>query len=223
MAEILVACAADKDHQGGLFRNLKAQMKRKEIEFLFQEIEPFSWNKLIRWELDVCEKNPNRPIVFVDAEDFFMMGSKQELEKLLAESSLLFHSESVCWPDRSKADRYPESPTVYRFVNGTGPAGNTDEIAKAIRYGLEHFPIVSESKDLFDDNDQRFYTDLYLAGFGKVDHYCRLSVQMNPVKIRQYDIVGKRILMYPEGTMPIFCHLNGVSKYNAQELLLRLL
>jgi hypothetical protein len=215
---MLVACAADcrKDFTDDLERQVLAAG----MEFLFEELRPFTWRKMIEWERHVGRAHTGSPVCFVDAWDFLLLGNQHELEALAAQQDVLFHSDAHCWPEPHKADLYPPSRSPYRYVNGTGPLGWGGAIADLIDYGMARFPIRGDESSIFADNDQRFWTDVYLAAQGGQEHrvavdiHCQLSVALNAVGDRtNFNIVGKRALVYPMGTMPVFVHANGASAH----------
>lgn len=221
---ITIACAADFNHTGGYFRTLQRQIRERGLWFHFQEISPFSWAALVEWELAYCRQHPGERVVFVDTEDFLMLGSAEELEAATAAQPLLFHAEARCWPEAWKADLYPKTgaASLYRYVNGTGPAGSCDAIAEAIEWGLANCPIRGREASIFADNDQRFFTDVYLSGRGAVDDRQLLSVQMNALGEHDFEITNGRLIVKATGTKPVFLHLNGASRRTCAELVQRL-
>jgi hypothetical protein len=217
----IIACAADPKHLGGYFETLKRQVTSRGLTFIVQVISDFSWAALVEWELEFCRRHSGERVCFVDTEDFLMQGSVEDLEAAMA-APLIFHAEARCWPEAWKADLYPPCDTPFRFVNGTGPAGNCDAIAEAIELGLANFPIRGRESSIFADNDQRFYTDIYLTERGVVDSNCRLSVQLNAVGAGDYRIINGGLYLNATGTRPVFLHLNGASRHAAADFVRRL-
>lgn len=217
MAPLVVACAAD--HRSGYFWDLERRVREAGLDFHFEKLDPFSWAGMIDWELDFCRNTVHTKVCFVDASDFIMLGTANELVKLLSEQDVLFHSDAHCWPEPHKADDYPPSKSKYCYVNGTGPAGNPSAIADLIEYGQRTFPIRGRESSIFADNDQRFWTDIYLSDYwvGKhvvsLDTACRLALPLNCTGKDDFNIVGRRVYTYPGGTAPIFLHANGASKF----------
>lgn len=213
---MIVACAADK--RSGYFWDLEKAVHEVGLDFHYEKLAPFSWAGMLEWELDFCRNTPYKQVCFVDANDFLMLGSATELEALLSEQDVLLHSDAHCWPEPHKADFYPPSTSKYRYVNGTGPAGSTAAIADLIEYGQYAFPIRGRESSIFADNDQRFWTDIYLSNYWVGKHYvsldteCRLTLPLNCTGKDDFNIVGRRVITYPGGSMPIFLHANGASK-----------
>jgi hypothetical protein len=208
----LIAVAGDC--QKGYFSSLVTQAHDAGIDLLWMELKPFSWRKLIMWERDVARQYPSNLIAFADAWDMLFLGTKGEFEDVIGAQPLLFHSEKVCWPDSRKAQFYPDTDSPWRYVNGTGPAGLGDAISAAIDYGMSHFPITNEYggvSDATQDNDQRFWTDVYLSGVGKLDTDCRLSQSLVDLATGDLAVKDRRIVNKITGAKPLFLHANGAA------------
>jgi hypothetical protein len=215
---MLVAAAADCNK--GHLNRLRESLGRDGIHFLFEGIKPFSWAAMIEWEHSVARKFSSDIVCFVDAWDFIYQG--QDIAFLLGDSDILFHSDAHCWPEPHKADLYPQVTSKFRYVNGTGPLGRGEAIAEAIRYGIDNFPIRGREASIFADNDQRFWTDVFLSGIGKIDYDCKLSAPMNCIDEGEFTIVERRLRLNT-GVTPAFVHINGGSFYRSDALLRQLL
>lgn len=217
---MIVACGAD--NFSGFHDVLKRQVLDAGITFHTRQFNVFTWRGMVEWELELAKSLPaDEVLCFVDANDFLFQGSPEAMHTL-AQDGLVFHSEAACWPEPQKRDDYPPCSTRFRFVNGTGPLGPAGAIAEAIEYGIAHFPIRGWEKDMAADNDQRFWTDVYLSGRGTVDNYCELSVSLNAVPRSDFTIQEKKLILTQMGTgsrethtwiRPQFVHANGYSKY----------
>lgn len=111
----------------------------------------------VRWLKKEMEKYADREdmiIMFVDSYDVILAGSPTELLKKFVQSGsrLLFSAESFCWPEWGLAEQYPEVGTGKRFLNSGGFIGFATTIHQIVRQW--------KYKD--DDDDQLFYTRLYL-------------------------------------------------------------
>lgn len=217
----IVACASDAAHRSGYFETLRTQLDREGLSLVHETIDPFSWAALLEWERDLCRRHPGQRVVFVDSADFLFVGTAAELDAIVPAHTLLYHGEATCWPEPHKADFYPQARGPYPYVNGTGPAGLTDAIAEAIEHGQRHFPIRGRESSIFADNDQRFFTDTYLDGYGIVDEDGRLSAQMNAINVNTARIEDRRLVL-PSGVRPQFIHANGASKHIHGPLIERL-
>lgn len=222
---LLIATAADCTK--GYYESLKEQVVAAGVDFIYQPIKPFSWRKLIQWELAVARTYPKALIAFCDTWDMLYFGSRKEFEAIVGAQPLLFHAEKLCWPHHEKAVEYPYCPTPWKYVNGTGPAGVGEKIAEAIEFGLAQFPIVGDAGDLHTtpppDNDQRFYTDIYLSGFGDLDTKCRLSQSLVDVKTGELSVQDGRLVNKVTGSKPLFVHANGATTMLGQKGLMDVL
>lgn len=222
---LLIATAADCTK--GYYESLKEQVVAAGVDFIYQPINPFSWRKLIQWELAVARTYPKALIAFCDTWDMLYFGSRKEFESVVGAQPLLFHAEKRCWPDPSKFIEYPFCSTPWRYVNGTGPAGTGEAIAEAIEYGMENYPIIGDEDDLHTtpppDNDQRFYTDLYLDGFGKLDITCKLSQSLVDTVTGEFAVKDGRLVNKVTGTRPLFVHANGATTMLGQKGLMDVL
>lgn len=201
----------------GYFEALSEKLRREGILFIAAEPTKFSWSALVKWELDMARAHPDEVLCFVDAWDFIMQGTREDLEMLAAKQDLLFHSDAHCFPEPHKADWYPPAPTQFRYINGTAPIGKGHVIAKAIEFGMSYFPIRGEESSIYADNDQRFWTDVYLENGPwthrnyRIDHYCQLSVSLNSLDSCTFEIKDKKLIVQPIGVTPIFVHANGAA------------
>ncbi len=69
--------------------------------------------------------DPDEIILFTDGYDtLFLTGEEEILGKFHTfETPLVFTAEKNCWPDLSLAHRFPESPTISRYLNSGGFIG----------------------------------------------------------------------------------------------------
>ena len=221
---LLIATAADC--QKGYFEDLKQQVISAGVDFMYQPITPFSWKKLVDWEYALAKTYPKALIAFCDAWDMLYFGSRKEFEDVVGAQPLLLHAEKLCWPHPEKVALYPPHASPWRYVNGTGPAGTGAAIAEVIEYGMEHFPLVEGTKDVHDvtqDNDQRFFTDIYLAGYGTLDTDCRLSQSLVQTANGEFAVKGGRLMNKVTGSRPLFVHANGASAMLGQRGLMEIL
>uniref|UniRef100_A0A8C0JA32 PLOD1-3-like GT domain-containing protein n=1 Tax=Chelonoidis abingdonii TaxID=106734 RepID=A0A8C0JA32_CHEAB len=111
----------------------------------------------VRWLKDEMAKHAEREelvVMFVDSYDVVLAGGPLELlRKFLAlDSRVVFSAEGFCWPEWGLAERYPPVSSGKRFLNSGGFIG----FAPAIH------GVVQLWKYQDDDDDQLFYTRIYL-------------------------------------------------------------
>lgn len=194
--------------------HLSKRLLESKISFHYQELRPFSWQALLDWELAFASQHSKEPLVFVDAWDFIFQGTRDGLEEVVTAQPLLFHSEKACWPHPEKAARYPKTNSPWKYVNGTGPAGSGEAIADALTDGFKRFPL-----DGPEDNDQRFWTDVYLSGAGKLDTEVRLSLSLVQLDITEVCFETERVRNAYHNVYPQFIHANGAAKQHYKSLM----
>eukprot|EP00118_Oscarella_pearsei_P003266 m.13634 g.13634 ORF g.13634 m.13634 type:complete len:725 (+) comp25137_c0_seq1:1251-3425(+) len=109
----------------------------------------------------------NLLIMFTDSYDVVLAGEPEEVISKFVEfkSKLVVSAEGFCWPDRSLANIYPKVTLGKRFLCSGGYIGYAPVIYEALTS--------SEVKDL--DDDQLFFTNLYLDKDFKKKHNMRLD------------------------------------------------
>jgi hypothetical protein len=199
---------------------LMKSMRRGRLPFIINiESSPyqFQWRHVVEHQLMMARRYPDDILVCVDAYDYLFLGEVEELEALLSKHSLLLPSSPSCWPHPAKAEAYELKQKEikgikghWRWVNGSGPAGRGREIEAAILYGLEHFPIserhIKTDSVLGYDCNQRFWTDLYLAGWGEVDWKCELSQVIFKSQPGELGYKDGRLHNLVTGSKPQFIH-----------------
>ncbi|KAH9412854.1 Procollagen-lysine,2-oxoglutarate 5-dioxygenase 1 [Dermatophagoides pteronyssinus] len=111
--------------------------------------------RLLRQYLEsIRNEHDNRLILFTDSYDVIVNGNSDEIVKKFQtfNANVVFSSEKYCWPDVSLAASYPKSDGK-RYLNSGGFIG----------FATELYKIVNLAQDLNDDDDdQLFYTKIYL-------------------------------------------------------------
>uniref|UniRef100_A0A673VCI2 Procollagen-lysine,2-oxoglutarate 5-dioxygenase 3 n=1 Tax=Suricata suricatta TaxID=37032 RepID=A0A673VCI2_SURSU len=170
----------------------------------------------VRWLKKEMEKYADREdmvIMFVDSYDVILAGSPSELLKKFVQSGsrLLFSAEGFCWPEWGLAEQYPEVGTGKRFLNSGGFIGFAPTIHQVVRQW--------KYKD--DDDDQLFYTRLYLdPGLREklslnLDHKSRIFQNLNGALdeiVLKFDRNRVRIRNVAYDTLPVVVHGNGPTK-----------
>ncbi|XP_057899064.1 multifunctional procollagen lysine hydroxylase and glycosyltransferase LH3-like, partial [Melospiza georgiana] len=125
---------------------------------------------------------------------------------------VLFAAEGFCWPQEGLAPLYPPSPPGGKpFLNSGGFVG----------YAPALWALVERWHYRDDDDDQLFYTQLYLnrelrerLGLG-LDHHSGIFQNLNgaldEVRIR-FEPGGNRVRNEVSGSWPVVIHGNGPTK-----------
>lgn len=191
---------------------LERQLSDAGVPWLYCHDTAFSWRRRTLWQREVAAARPNHLIAFIDATDFLFFGDSDELaEKIESLGPVSFAAQKDCWPHPEKADRYrirAPKTSPWCYLNSCGPAGRGRDIAAAIDYGWARYPIQT---DEHRDTDTRFYTDLYLDGFGHLDQSCVLTQVMlftKPGEVIVEDGRHGRIYNTVTRSWPSFMHVN---------------
>eukprot|EP00096_Caligus_rogercresseyi_P014237 TRINITY_DN6735_c0_g1_i1.p1 TRINITY_DN6735_c0_g1~~TRINITY_DN6735_c0_g1_i1.p1 ORF type:complete len:724 (-),score=173.44 TRINITY_DN6735_c0_g1_i1:465-2636(-) len=168
---------------------------------------------LLKKELSQYKDRKDLLILFSDSYDVIFLQNKetilQKFKSLKVKS--VFGAENFCWPDTGLADKYPPSEG-YRFLNSGAFMGYADVL----------YEIVSHEPVQDTDDDQRYYTKIYLdpslrSKFGMaLDESAVLFQNLNgnvgDVELR-FDEGGFPFLHNVEhNTQPALVHGNGPSK-----------
>jgi procollagen-lysine,2-oxoglutarate 5-dioxygenase len=164
--------------------------------------------------LKAYKNSENLVIMFSDSYDaVFTEGKDEILSRFLKfGSKVVFAAESTCWPDKSLADKYPmvREPEK-RFLNSGGFIGYAREI-----YDLVNYQPVGDS-----DDDQLYYTQLYLNRAVRHEWSMKLDSRAEIFQNLNFAL-GEIILKYKDShsylynlqteTAPIVVHGNGPIK-----------
>ena len=105
--------------------------------------------------LEAYKNDEEKVILFTDSYDVIIVEEPETiLEKFKSlNSRIVFGAETYCWPDISLIDEYPAvEANQKRFLNSGGFIG----------YANHLYDIITSSKVQDDDDDQLFYTKLFL-------------------------------------------------------------
>nr|XP_033780158.1 multifunctional procollagen lysine hydroxylase and glycosyltransferase LH3 [Geotrypetes seraphini]XP_033780159.1 multifunctional procollagen lysine hydroxylase and glycosyltransferase LH3 [Geotrypetes seraphini] len=170
----------------------------------------------VRWlkkELKKFADQEDLVLMFVDSYDVLLAGSPIELlwKFQQLKSKVVFSAESFCWPEWSLAEKYPPVSSGKRFLNSGGFIG----------YAPYLYKIVQLWKYKDDDDDQLFYTNIYLdAGlrekFGiSLDHKSKIFQNLNGAideVVLKFDKTRVRARNVAYDTLPVVIHGNGPTK-----------
>uniref|UniRef100_A0A8C8SFI6 procollagen-lysine 5-dioxygenase n=1 Tax=Pelusios castaneus TaxID=367368 RepID=A0A8C8SFI6_9SAUR len=170
----------------------------------------------VRWLKEEMAKYASRDdfvIMFVDSYDVLLAGGPVELlRKFVAfGSQVVFSAESFCWPEWSLAESYPPVSTGKRFLNSGGFIGFAPAIHRIVQ--------LWKYKD--DDDDQLFYTRIYLdpglrEKFGlALDHKSKIFQNLNGAideVVLKFERNRARVRNVAYDTLPVVIHGNGPTK-----------
>ena len=214
--KLRVCCFSD--YLDGNLPELMKSIRGKIVHIVHMESEGWDWTVRVEWQLKICQTYPEDILIFLDSYDCLFIGDVDELkdllEKLLGENTMLLSTTKNCWPHPGKRPYYEaKDPTItspWRYVNGMGPTGKGHVLAKALKFGIERFPIKKCIPGIpihnQEDVDQRFWTDIYLSGYGTLDHQCEMSQNLAHMKEGDLGFKDKRLINTITGSRPHFLH-----------------
>ncbi|KAH3821107.1 procollagen-lysine,2-oxoglutarate 5-dioxygenase 1-like isoform X1 [Dreissena polymorpha] len=169
---------------------------------------------LLRRELKKYKDRDDLIVMFTDSYDVVLTsGSEDILEKFRKlDARVVFSAEGFCWPDKQLADKYPEVKLhEKRFLNSGGFIG----------YAKDVYEVVSHGNIENTDDDQRFYTTIYLNVKLREKWSIKLD-RRSEIFMNLHGALGDVMLKYKgahsflynvkTGTVPIVIHGNGPIK-----------
>jgi hypothetical protein len=118
----------------------------------------------------IQNKQPNDIIMFIDGFDVLITGSKSEILNGYQAfrdkhgDKAVFSAEKTCWPDSHLAERFPVTPSPYKYLN----SGTYMSTVSALKRILANKHDEIYGSEFYKTDDQRFFTDLFLNTSGIV-------------------------------------------------------
>ncbi|PNF43292.1 Procollagen-lysine,2-oxoglutarate 5-dioxygenase 3 [Cryptotermes secundus] len=168
---------------------------------------------LLKKELLEHKDDPDKVILFTDSYDVILLSGPdkivQQFERF--DARVVFSAEGFCWPDEGLASKYPAVQRGKRYLNSGGFIG----------YAPELYNVVTSTAVANDDDDQLFYTKVYLNEelrdkFRiKLDHRSDIFQNLNGA-IADVELMFRGQEAYLQNTVystaPLVIHGNGPSK-----------
>ncbi|XP_050952785.1 multifunctional procollagen lysine hydroxylase and glycosyltransferase LH3 [Labeo rohita] len=170
----------------------------------------------VRWlkkELEKHKDKRNTVIMFVDSYDVILASGPEELLRKFSRFShrVIFSAEGFCWPDQRLASKYPVVHHGKRYLNSGGFIG----------YAPDIHAIVQQWKYKDDDDDQLFYTRIYLDKEQRrkfnitLDHKSHIFQNLNGAieeVVLKFEKSRVRARNVAYDTLPVVIHGNGPTK-----------
>ncbi|CAI5669840.1 unnamed protein product [Oreochromis niloticus] len=170
----------------------------------------------VRWLKKEVQKHSEKTelvIMFVDSYDVIFASGPEELLSKFSRMGhkVIFSAEGFCWPDQRLASKYPEVRTGKRYLNSGGFIGYAPEISA----------IVQQWKYKDSDDDQLFYTRIYLDKTHRtkfnmtLDHRSRIFQNLNGAVdevVLKFERAKVRARNVAYDTLPVVIHGNGPTK-----------
>ncbi|XP_046593466.1 procollagen-lysine,2-oxoglutarate 5-dioxygenase isoform X1 [Neodiprion lecontei] len=168
---------------------------------------------LFKEQLRPYKDDKDKIILFTDGYDVIFLSSLEAIvEKFRTFGArVLFSAEEYCWPDKSAESRYPSVGRGKRYLNSGGFIG----------YASDIYAILTSSKLSDGDDDQRFYTELYLDRDFREKHQMKLDHRSEIFQnlfggVADVELRFKGNDAYLQNvaynTVPLILHGNGRSK-----------
>ncbi|XP_023253257.1 procollagen-lysine,2-oxoglutarate 5-dioxygenase 3-like [Seriola lalandi dorsalis] len=172
----------------------------------------------VRWlkkELLKHSDNKDMVIMFVDSYDVIFASGPEELLSKFSRLGhrVVFSAEGFCWPDQRLASKYPVVHSGKRYLNSGGFIGFAADLST----------IVQQWKYKDNDDDQLFYTKIYLDKTQRtkfnmtLDHRSRIFQNLNGAVdevVLKFERAKVRARNVAYDTLPVVIHGNGPTKVN---------
>ncbi|KAI5096160.1 procollagen-lysine,2-oxoglutarate 5-dioxygenase 3 precursor, partial [Silurus meridionalis] len=170
----------------------------------------------VRWlkkEMQKYKDKQDMVILFVDSYDVILASGPSELLMKFSRINhrVVFSAEGFCWPDQRLAPKYPEVHSGKRYLNSGGFIG----------YAPEIYAIVNQWKHRDNDDDQLYYTRIYLNKEQRVkfnitlDHKSQIFQNLNGAieeVVLKFEKSRVRARNVAYDTLPVVIHGNGPTK-----------
>ncbi|XP_051170331.1 procollagen-lysine,2-oxoglutarate 5-dioxygenase isoform X2 [Leptopilina boulardi] len=168
---------------------------------------------LLKNALEKYKEDTNKIMIFTDGYDVIFL---TDLDKILEKfkefkARILFAAEGSCWPVASLASEYPSISRGVRYLNSGGYIGYVSDI----------YSLLADTNIKNDDDDQYFYTKIYLDSELRNKHKIKLD-HKSEIFQNLYGALGDVELMFKGNeaylqnkefnTAPMILHGNGQSK-----------
>ncbi|KAF3698361.1 Procollagen-lysine,2-oxoglutarate 5-dioxygenase 3 [Channa argus] len=170
----------------------------------------------VRWlkkELLKYSEEKDLVIMFVDSYDVIFASGPVELLSKFSRlgHKVVFSAEGFCWPDQRLASKYPVVNSGKRYLNSGGFIGFASELSA----------IVQQWKYKDNDDDQLFYTKIYLNKTQRtkfnmtLDHRSQIFQNLNGAVdevVLKFERAKVRARNVAYDTLPVVIHGNGPTK-----------
>ncbi|KAH0954090.1 hypothetical protein HN011_010425 [Eciton burchellii] len=168
---------------------------------------------LLRKALEDYRNDEKKIVLFTDSYDVIFLGDLSAIvERFLNTGArVLFSAEAYCWPDKALATHYPPVSRGKRYLNSGGFIG----------YASDLYEILDTAEIKDEDDDQLFYTTVYLRNELrmrhkiKLDHKSEIFQNLNGA-VADVELRFKGEESYLQNivynTVPLILHGNGYSK-----------
>jgi len=138
--------------------------------------------------------------IYLDAYDNYCIASPHEFKFKKKDLPMIVSSEKGCYPDTHKMGMFPVVDHEWKFLNSGQIYGNK-----------EHFiNVYNTNPPRFEDDDQRWYTERFLAMPDKIGlDYCNIFQSVAFEVEGDFTLTYNRLYNNKTHTFPMFIHGNG--------------
>ena len=138
--------------------------------------------------------------IYLDAYDNYCIASPHEFKFKKKDYPMILSSEKGCYPDTHKMGMFPVVNHEWKFLNSGQIYGTK-----------EHFiNVYNTNPPRFEDDDQRWYTERYLAMRDTIGlDYCNIFQSVAFEVEGDFTLTYNRLYNNKTHTFPMFIHGNG--------------
>lgn len=174
--------------------------------FEFKEyIFGFTFGQQYHLIKEICEEQKDNytHLIYNDAWDVLCFGTQKETEDKFNSfnAKMIISAEKACFPFVEKAILYPQSNTVWKYINGGGSM-----------FEIDYFLWLCEQHPFaYNYIDPDWLLTCFLANQQdiKLDHDCHIFQPIAHSDEKEWVKTSSRFKNVATGTQPIFFHGNG--------------
>ena len=138
--------------------------------------------------------------IYLDAYDNYCIASPHEFKFKKKDYPMILSSEKGCYPDTHKMGMFPVVNHEWKFLNSGQMYGTK-----------QHFiNVYNSNPPRFEDDDQRWYTERYLAMRESIGlDYCNIFQSVAFEVEGDFTLTYNRLYNNKTHTFPMFIHGNG--------------
>jgi hypothetical protein len=138
--------------------------------------------------------------IYLDAYDNYCIAGPQEFKFKNKDYPMIVSSEKGCYPDTHKMGMFPVVNHEWKFLNSGQIYGNKKDF----------LDIYHSNPPRFEDDDQRWYTERFLAMPDKIGlDYCNIFQSVAFEVEGDFTLTYNRLYNNKTHTFPMFIHGNG--------------
>ena len=138
--------------------------------------------------------------IYLDAYDNYCIASPHEFKFKKKDFAMIVSSEKGCYPDTHKMGMFPVVNHEWKFLNSGQIYGTKEQFIN----------VYNTNPPRFEDDDQRWYTDRYLAMPDKIGlDYCNIFQSVAFEVEGDFTLTYNRLYNNKTHTFPMFIHGNG--------------